>query len=107
MDILDCMQLGNKHPYRVNFGDKENRNMHRKVSLQARKWIEARIDEGKTVQLACSYSNTCRWSYLTTSGRVCLEEHGYIEDGESTETLELRFLTWSTCKRLQRALAQM
>jgi hypothetical protein len=95
------MQLGDKHPYRVNYGKDGIRG---KVSLQAREWITARIDEGKTVQLACTYSNTCRWSYLTTSGRVCREEHGYIEDGESDETLDLRFISWSTCKRLQRAL---
>ncbi len=104
MEAYLVTHIGNKHPYRVNYGTERSRG---KVSLQARKWINARINEGKTVQLACSYSNTCRWSYLTTSGMVCSEEHGYIEDGESNETLELRFISWSTCKRLQRALQNM
>jgi hypothetical protein len=68
------------------------------------------------VQVACSYTNTGINSvYLTTSGKVCTEDFGYVEDtawdddevdvnGELVRRLDLPSITWSSICRLQRWL---
>jgi hypothetical protein len=73
-----------------------------------KKWILDRINEGKPVQVACTHSNACHWYYLTTSGRVCREDYGYVEDAvDHPETIDLPRLTWSSCGRLRRALTNL
>lgn len=76
------------------------------MKSRMKKWIESRLNEGKPVQVACTYSNTCRWNYLTTSGKVCREEFGYEEDTEDIwlETFDLPVMSWHSVKRLQKAL---
>lgn len=77
--------------------------------MTMRKWIEARLNEGKPVQVACTFSNACRWTYLTTSGKVCREEFGFEEDTEESwpETFPLYIKAWKNVVRLQRALQTM
>lgn len=75
-----------------------------------RKWINDQINQGKPVQVACIYSNVCRWNFLTTSGNVTREEFGFQDDtptdqDEQVFTLDLPVMSWASVKRLQRALA--
>jgi len=72
-------------------------------------WINARLNEGKIVQVAVTSTNACYWSYLTTSEKVCREKFGFVEDidEEYTETLDLPHLTWSSIRRLQDVLIKM
>lgn len=75
-----------------------------------RKTIERLLNEYDQVQLACSYSNSCRWHYLTTSGKVCREEFGFVEDtdfNDRAERIDLNMMTWSSVKRLQKALQNL
>jgi len=82
---------------------------------KTRKFIEEKFNEGFPVQVACSYTNTGICSvYLTTSGRVCREEFGFVEDrdydvkvddtGREIKELKLKTRSWSSIKRLQRYL---
>ena len=77
-----------------------------------RKIITKMLDNYQLVQVACTFSNACRWQYLTTSGQVCREEYGFEEDCdvdsiELPERYELPPMTWSSVKRLQRALQNL
>ena len=75
-----------------------------------RKWIEDRMNASQCVQVACTYSNLCRWQYLTTSGKVCREEFNFVEDSDPDieyATYDLPIMTWSSVKRLQRALENL
>jgi hypothetical protein len=67
------------------------------------------INQGLPVQVACTYSNVCRWQYLTTKGNVTCEEFGYIEDLiEDTDlTWPLPAMTWASVKRLQKVLINL
>ncbi len=73
-----------------------------------RDWIEDRVNEGELVQVACTYCNVgLIGAYLTTSGQVCREEFGFIEDVEEPEEFhqyDLPRMTWSSIKRLQQYL---
>lgn len=73
---------------------------------EMRRWISDRLDEGKPVQVAVTYSNTCWWPYLTTSGKVCREEHGFVEDVEDEwpECFPVNSRSWSSIVRLQKVL---
>ena len=72
-------------------------------------WILERINEDKQVQVAVTYSNACYWAYLTTSGRVCRKELGYVEDtiGDNKEILNIRKITFSSIHRLQKTLSNL
>lgn len=73
-----------------------------------RKWIEDKLNAGLPVQVACTYSNVCRWNYLTTSGQVTREEYGFEDDIlDEPETHDLPVMTWSSVKRLQNCLQRM
>lgn len=69
------------------------------------------VNQYPSVQVACTYSNVCRWQYLTTSGLVCTQEHGYIEDWNGDEDghvrIDLPDMTIATVIRLQRAIANL
>lgn len=72
-----------------------------------REWINDCINRGLPVQVAISYSNACYWPYLTTSGKVCTREHGYVEDIDHDTVIESRdlpIITMSSIERLQRYL---
>jgi len=59
------------------------------------------------VQCAITATNACQWAYLTTSGQVCREEYGFIEDTEDSseyQTLDLGKLSLKQVARLNRAL---
>jgi hypothetical protein len=67
---------------------------------------------------ACSYTNTGICSvYLTTSGRVCRAEFGFVEDrdcdqtindeGEEIKELELKTRSFSSVKRLNNYLIKL
>ena len=76
-----------------------------------RKWINEQFNEGKPVQIAATYTNCCVWYYLTTSGKVCNETHGWVEDVEDVEdnvtfSLPCNF-TRSSIRRLQKALSNL
>lgn len=74
--------------------------------MKWKQWARKRINDGKQVQVACTYTNAGRWQYLTTSGRVCREEFGFVEDCEEhPETFDLPPMTWASVRRLQAALA--
>lgn len=71
-------------------------------------WVNDRLNEGKTVQVAVSATNACYWAYLTTSGRVCRKEYGYIEDCiDHEETYNLPFMSMKRIDRLQGILERM
>lgn len=74
-----------------------------------REWIEERLDRGLQVQVAVSASNACWWLYLTTSGKVCREEYGYVEDVADVwpDTLDLKTRSWASVVRLQECLQNM
>lgn len=79
------------------------------MNKDRRKWIEDKLNEGKQVQIACTYSNACRWNYLTTSGMVLREEFGYVEDFESEEK-DCHYvpkMTFSSVRRYQKALENL
>lgn len=79
-------------------------------SRERRDWIRERINEGKVVQVAVTYTNTLWSAYLTTSGRVCTREHGYIEDVEEEweDCHSLPFpISWASVERMQRVLEKM
>jgi len=70
-----------------------------------RQFIEVKTNQGDPVQVACTYANVgLVGAYLTTSGQVCQEEYGYIEDVEDPDefdTFNLPRMTWASIKRLQ------
>ena len=74
-----------------------------------REWIEERLNRDLPVQVAVSASNSCWWPYLTTSGRVCRREYGYVEDCDCDwdDTLDLRTRSWASVVRLQECLQKM
>jgi hypothetical protein len=76
-----------------------------------RKVISDLLNRHSCVQVACTYSNVCRWQHLTTSGKVCREEYGYIDDADTDdptiETVDLPVMTWASVKRLQRTLEKL
>jgi hypothetical protein len=73
-----------------------------------RKWILSRLDQGLPVQCAVTASNACYWCYLTTSGRVCRAEYGYVEDVDKyLDTIDIPKLTFASIGRLNRALERM
>lgn len=71
-----------------------------------RDWIFEKLNEGKSVQCAITASNSCYWCYLTTSGKVCCKEYGFVEDTkeEWAETIDLPKLTISSVARLNNVL---
>ena len=73
-----------------------------------REWIENEVNRGSLVLIACTYANIgLIGAYLTTSGQVCREEFGYIDDVEDPDefdTYNLPRMTWSSIKRMQNYL---
>ena len=74
-----------------------------------KKWIKDRLNEGKIVQVAVTATNNSFWAYLTTSGLVCRDEYGFVEDTieEWEETFNLSKMSWHSVKRLQKALINL
>lgn len=71
-------------------------------------WINARLNEGKPVQCAITASNACYWVYLTTSGKVCCREYGFVEDCDDwSETLALPPISIHSVARLNRVLEKL
>jgi hypothetical protein len=79
--------------------------------MKLRKTIESLLNQYPSVQVACTCSNACRWQYLTTSGQVCREEFGFIEDNlgcdDEHTRIDLPKMTWASICRLQRALINL
>ena len=75
---------------------------------ERRQWIEEADNRGGVLQVACTYANIgLIGAYITTSGQVCREELGYIEDVEDPDEFDthpLPRMTWASIKRLQRYL---
>ena len=73
-----------------------------------REWIEGEVNEGESVQVACCWANVgLVGAYLTTSGQVCREEFSFVDDVDDPDeyaTYDLPRMTWTSVKRLQRAL---
>lgn len=76
-----------------------------------RKWINEQLDKGLPVQCAVTSSNACYWVYLTTTGKVCGREYGFVEDSDDEDetfpAMSISKATISSVDRLNRALANL
>ena len=78
---------------------------------ERRSFIEEELNAGNLVQVACTYANVgLIGAYLTTSGQVCREEFGFIEDVEDFDefaSFPLPLMSWPSIVRLQNLLQDL